>query len=322
MIVVEASAALGGTATRGGVSNWESGVGGTGIPFDLFRRVKHDFPSAVGICSFGRHFCWQDQFYWPHALDKVNFPGGELLIDPSLDYADTLRRHSGPGEPKTEASSRARLHSVSCLPETIEQVQQAMLDETGNVTTLLNTSFVGANARDGRVERAILDDGAELRSDLWLDCAGGELCRALDCQTLCGIDPRARFNEAGAPDEASDEVNGVSLVYRIMPGHPESIEPLPSGVPAECWWTTIFPAMHCVQGPDMGRSCNMLPTMQGREFMALGYGSAESVGRKWYRREREWGVEHGKTGESLAKDGQDYSATGCFGSQRTVKRVG
>ena len=33
-------------------------MGGTGIPFDLYRRLKRT-PQAVGIYKFGRHFAWQ-----------------------------------------------------------------------------------------------------------------------------------------------------------------------------------------------------------------------------------------------------------------------
>ncbi len=40
VILIEKGEMLGGNAVRGGVNCWEMGVGGTGIPFDLYRRVK------------------------------------------------------------------------------------------------------------------------------------------------------------------------------------------------------------------------------------------------------------------------------------------
>jgi glycine/D-amino acid oxidase-like deaminating enzyme len=55
VVVVERGDALGGTATRGGVNCWEMGVGGTGIPFDLYRRLKRrqhvqlDWPLPAGL---------------------------------------------------------------------------------------------------------------------------------------------------------------------------------------------------------------------------------------------------------------------------------
>lgn len=272
--LVERGAALGGTATLGGVNCWEMGVGGTGIPFDLYRRLKRHSPEAVGVYSFGRHFCWQDGRYWPHALDKVNFPGGELLIDSRRRYLDTLRRHPGRGQRLTEAWCREHWHGIPFLPEAMQAVQKAMIEETGNVTVHLKTAFATAHARDGLVEGVALDDGTELRAAVWIDCTGGALCHALGCETLHGVDPRRRFDEPGAPEEATDEVNGVSLLYKVMPGYTDSVELLPPNVPSACWWAPRFPPMSCVQYPDNGRNCNMLPTMRGKEFIALGHQAA------------------------------------------------
>jgi len=78
VVVLERGHLLGGTATQGGVNCWEMGAGGTGIPFDIYRRMHRDHAAAIGVYSYGRHFSWQDAWYWPHALDKVNFPGVDL----------------------------------------------------------------------------------------------------------------------------------------------------------------------------------------------------------------------------------------------------
>ncbi len=57
VLLIEKSGVLGGTAVLSGVSVWEMGVGGTGIPFDIYRRLK-PIPDAIGIYSFGRHCLW------------------------------------------------------------------------------------------------------------------------------------------------------------------------------------------------------------------------------------------------------------------------
>ena len=52
-VLVEKSHTLGGNAVRCGVNCWEPGAGGTGIPFDLYRRLRRiprpsaSTPSAV-----------------------------------------------------------------------------------------------------------------------------------------------------------------------------------------------------------------------------------------------------------------------------------
>jgi hypothetical protein len=271
---VERGGMLGGTATQGGVNCWEVGVGGTGIPFDLYRRMKRDHPEAIGIYSFGRFFCWQDAWYYPHALDKVNFPGAELLIDPERCYVDTLRRHSGPEQARTETWCREHWHGVPFLPEPMAATIRTLLEETGNVDIRLQTSFTEVQAEGQRVTGVRLDDGTELQATLWVDGTGGEFCHALGCEVLRGIDPRSRFHEPGAPEVGSDAVNAVTLIYKVMPGFEPAIESLPDGIPATCWWAANFPPMHCVQYSDFGRNCNMLPTMEGRECIKLGYQAA------------------------------------------------
>lgn len=274
VVIVERNPATGGVATRGGVNGWEMGVGGMGIPFDIYKVLKRMYPGAVGIYTRGRHFDQQNGRYWPHQPAKVNFPGGELLIDPESCYRDTLRRHPKPGQVMTDAWRREHWHGVSYLPEAMEAVQKTMLEETGNVTLRLKTTFTEVEGRNGRVEKVRLNDGTTLTARLWVDNTDGDFSTALGCETLLGIDPRHRFNEPDAPENASNAINAVTLIYKSMPGFNESIEPLPDSIPSDCWWAPNFPPMHCVQYPDHGRNCNMLPTMEGREMLRLGYQAA------------------------------------------------
>lgn len=294
VLVVERSGMLGGTATQGGVNCWEPGCGGTGVPFDLYRRMRRNDPQAIGVTSSGRHFSWQDAFYWPHALDKVNFPGGEWRMDPTRHYGDTLRRHTPGGRKPDEGWTREHWHGVVFLPERMAACQHKMLTETGNVDIRFGSGFTAVEAGDGRVRRVRLSDGSTLAAGTWVDATGGIFSHALGCETLRGTDPLHRFNEPHAPPVACDAVNAVSLIYRVMPGYPERIEPLPAGIPAACWWAEHFPPMSCVEGPDRGRTCNMLPTMEGRERIALGYAAAyaECLRRlkaHWHFVQTHWG---------------------------------
>ena len=44
-LLVEQGAAIGGTAVHGGVHVWEPGVGGTGLPFDIYTVGSGAFPA-------------------------------------------------------------------------------------------------------------------------------------------------------------------------------------------------------------------------------------------------------------------------------------
>jgi hypothetical protein len=269
-VIVERGSMLGGTSTLGGVNCWEMGVGGTGIPFEIYCQMKQDHPEAIGIYTFGRHFSWQEKKYWPHELDKVIFPGGELLIDPDRSYIDTLRRHPEPGVPRDAVWIKEHWHGVPFLPDQMAVTVKDLLEETGNADIHLNTEFVKTHSRDKCVEAVTLSDGSQLRAHMWVDGCNGSFCSSLGCEILSGADPRNWFDELSAPEEETGTLNGVSLLYKIMPGYPEIIEPLPDDIPSECWWASTFPPIHCVQYPDEGRNCNMLPTMEGNEAAGLG----------------------------------------------------
>jgi hypothetical protein len=276
-LLVEAQAWLGGTSTSGGVNCWEMGVGGTGIPFELYRRLRKE-TDAAAVYSCGRHFGWQpDGFHWPHALKKVNFPGGENVVDPGRHYADTLRRHPGADQEKGEAFSREFWHGVPFEPEALHRVVMEMLSETGNCEVRLNTRLVSVEAGDGRVTSVTLSDGATVTADAFIDGTGdGILCREAGCEQLSGIDPKSRFDEPGAPEQGSERVNAATLIFRVSAGHEPVIEPLPDGIPEEPWWRE-GPAVSCVNHyPNGDRNINMLPTMEGAEYMRLGEESARA----------------------------------------------
>jgi len=76
VLVVERSETIGGTAVNAGVHAWEPGVGDTGIPFDIYQRLKRA-PRSVALVSYGRHQCW------PLPEGAAPFPGGEHVIDPT-----------------------------------------------------------------------------------------------------------------------------------------------------------------------------------------------------------------------------------------------
>src|SRR5690554_4765589 len=87
VLLIEKQSGLGGNASRGGVNVWEMGVGGTGIPFDIYKRLKTK-PLSVGVYRFHIHRKWQQQ-----RGEYPLHPGAELVIDPQLAYKDTLLRH-------------------------------------------------------------------------------------------------------------------------------------------------------------------------------------------------------------------------------------
>jgi hypothetical protein len=125
---------------------------------------------------------------------------------------------------------------------------------------------------DDRVTSVRLADGRELLADYYIDATGdGTVCLAAGCSIMMGQEPRSRFDEPHAPPEATSRLNGVSLIYRVTSLATPAIESLPSDVPEKCWWTNQFPVAAINHYPNGDLNVNMLPTMDGAEFLRLGY---------------------------------------------------
>lgn len=265
VLLVERADTLGGASVRGGVHCWEMGAGGTGIPFDLYRRLKQ-IPNAIGIYSYGRHCLW----YRPEC-EPYPFPGGEQVLDPTRRYLDTLQRHGTRGLAKDETLCRERFHGLPFEPECMARVMADMLEETGNCTVLLNTALVHVQSEGSHIEATELNNGDTVRADAYVDSTGDAvLCAAASCEELVGQESRDRFGEPDAPAQANRRINGVTLIYRVTRTCEPNVEPLPAGVPAECWWAREFPPASINHYPCGDLNVNMLPTMEGEEYLRLG----------------------------------------------------
>ncbi|MFA9480063.1 FAD-dependent oxidoreductase [Phycisphaerales bacterium AB-hyl4] len=267
VLLVEKSDTLGGNAVRCGVNVWEPGAGGTGIPFDLYTRIKRDEPGAIGVYSFGRHMLDHD----PEQGGRP-FPGGEQVIDPARCYRDTLQRHGTKGLKHDMARCRSLWHGVPFEPWTMHRAMAALLAETGRCEVRFNVGFDRVAMRDAAIEHVVLSDATAVRAHSYVDgTADGWLCLAAGCAAREGEDTRADFGEPDAPEQPTGNINGVTLVYRITPAADEAVEPLPAETPAACWWRERFPVASFTQYPNGDYNVNMLPTMEGHAFRQMLY---------------------------------------------------
>ena len=196
VLLVEQRERIGGTAVQAGVHCWEMGAGGTGLPFDIYRRLKR-IPGAVGIYSYGRHMSWHKPEEEPY-----RYPGGERVIDPNQRYLDTLRRHGAPAQRADEEFCRRVWHGVPFESEDYQRVVEAMLAETGCCRVATRTGFTDVAVDAGRITGLLLTDGAEISAETYVDATGDvRLCRVSGCSTLIGQESRQAFAEPGAPDE-------------------------------------------------------------------------------------------------------------------------
>ena len=214
VLLIEKSESLGGNAARGGVNNWEPGVGGTGIPFDLYKRLKKN-TQAVGIYKFGRHFAWQG----PEVSPK--YPGGELVIDPDARYGDTLRRFGAPPLFAAEAFRREHWHGVPYEPDVYAAEMESMLAETGRCTVWKNTAFERAHTDGSRVVSLVLSNGHSVAAPFFIDATADVLlAQQLGCRTSLGQEPRSLYDEPSAPREPTEVSARGEEGFRLPPACP------------------------------------------------------------------------------------------------------
>ncbi len=260
VVLVEREDRLGGNSVCGGVSIWEPGVGGTGLPFELYQRLRQQ-TNAVGIYAMARHQAWFDPKREPY-----KYPGGEMVIDPARRYLDSLQRHG---------VSKRDIHGVVFEPEAMAQTMRTLLAETGHCRVLFNTVFTGAQADAGRVQSVSLSSGAKLVAAYFVDATGdGVLCADAGCTMTTGQEARVTFSEPSAPEQPTRRINGATLIYRVTPEAAAAIEPLPAGVATQCWWNQRFPSAQINHYPNGDLNVNMLPTMDGAELRQRSYGDA------------------------------------------------
>jgi ribulose 1,5-bisphosphate synthetase/thiazole synthase len=271
VVLVERGDQLGGNSVRGGVNVWEPVIGATSFPFELYQRLKRE-TNTVGVYSMGRH-----QSTFDPAREAYRYPGGETILDPKLHYLDTLQRHG---------LGKSDIHGVVFEPEPMSNAMLALLKETGRCRVLLRTEFKDVTMREGRIRSVTLQRvefvnnrsttvTQTLVADYFVDATGDAVvCQKAGCELMTGQEARAKFNEPGAPEKATQRVNGVTQIYRVARATTPAIEPLPEGIPTNCWWGKRFPSAQISVSPNGDLIVNMLPTMEGTEFMQLGYQKA------------------------------------------------
>jgi hypothetical protein len=287
VVLVEPLEILGGTSTVAGVNCWEPSCGGTGIPFDLYCRIKRH-PQAVGFYTVNRHCCWPED---------GRYPGGESLMDPTRTYRESLVRHADGalsyGKPEDKPLMRERMHGVVFEPRIMASEMALLLAETGKAIVLTGTRIVAAETKDGRVTEVRTDTGLRIQPRFCVDATGDAvLCEHAGCEILTGQDPRSRFDESAAPETPTGKVNGITQIFRVSRKDTPGVDPVPEDIPRDCWWRNGYTMASVDEYPNGDLNINMLPTMEGQEYLQLGLEPARrECRRRMFAFWRHWQTE-------------------------------
>lgn len=186
VVLLERESVLGGTATCALVNVWRPGIGGYGIPYDLYHCMNKD---PLGV-----------------------------TVPPGAD-PDTFYAQSQIGPRLVNGANHKSGKNVGFEPRAMDYAVRSLLEATGCCRTLLSTTFCRAYVENDTVKAVeAWHHGQRLiiEADVFIDCtADGDLCADAGCAFHLGEDPKSLYQEPHAPDKAQLILNGMTLCYRI-----------------------------------------------------------------------------------------------------------
>ena len=196
VVLLECESILGGTSTNAWVNVWQPATGGGGIPREIYDAMKQD---PMGVLHY-------------------DYSGGE----PRVAFKDG----------KWQLAYR---YSLPFEPRTFNYCAREMLEATGNCLVLLNTTFYRALRRGDTiqaVEAWFPGKRLTIEAQVFIDStADGNVCADAGCEYHMGEDPKSRYNEPSAPEQAGLHLNALTLCYRIKNTAVKQKSWLPKGVP-------------------------------------------------------------------------------------------
>lgn len=270
VLLLERLPDFGGTSTFGGINCWEPGIGGMGVHFQLAEHLLADGAGCVAAThgQLTTRKCWAD-----------SLPVQE-------EYTATLRCF---GLPPT-AWRRFQFE-----PEAMRQTMHRLLPP-GRKQLWFSTACTGVQCENGRitaVNACRLETGEQvvIHPRLIIDCSDSLVAaKAAGCTTAIGEDAFSAYQEPSAPDHPSPFINGVTQAFRVTPSAHGSTDEIPEEYASfsdewiERLRRGIAPTCCANHYPNGDINLNMLPTMDGAEYLALGEQRAGFVcrARAWH----------------------------------------
>ncbi len=296
-VIVDRHPDFGGTMVFSGVDGWEPGVSLDGIHQELvseLAKMENGAHTVQGVPNLnlfdptvGLDWSKQDFAARPWGL---SIPMGDPY-EATLGRCLSIRGAGGP------------MKRFQFEPDAMRQAIRAVMEPHREyLTSLFGWRYESCRTDSERIVSITVSNGeqtAEIFADTFVDASGDiVLARDAGCEAVLGCESRDEFGEPSAPECAKDSVNAVSYVFRIArSGDPASIDAVPEScraVDTADWEATAMKStVSCfVFYPNGDINVNMLPTMQGREYLTLG-DRADAVGRarvyrywNWLQREK------------------------------------
>ena len=267
-VVVDKNPDYGGTAVFAGVDGWEPGPTLDGMHALLYEKM-----SAEGGCHVVEQVPNCNIFDKENGNNWNNHSFSErpwgLSLASECTYDDTLIN-----------ATFGHMKRLQFEPDSYIRAVRGVLDEyKGCISELFGYRYVGCKTDGRRIVSITVTNGElteEIVADVFVDASGDiVLARDAGCAYSIGCEGRKTYGEPSA-GEMSKLVNAVSYVFRIKStDDPEHIDDIPTqyaSVDIEDYKRgPMRKTVSCfVEYPSGAYNLNMLPTMEGAEYLALG----------------------------------------------------
>lgn len=166
-------------------------------------------------------------------------------------------------------------------PWALNMAARRLLDATGRCQTLLGTTFFRARVGSEKIESVEAWFAAKrlvVQAEVFIDCtADGDLCADAGCEYHLGEDPKARYGEPTAPEQAGMHLNGLTLCYRITDTGVKQHARLPADIPEGLCPKPV----HIVAMPNGDHLLNPVNMIDGNALLEMEY---SQLVREAYRR--------------------------------------
>ncbi len=266
-VIVEKQDRIGGTATAGGVNNFEPGVCTGKLHRLLAEKLILAGQGQVQKSVNGLP-CFQTGELWG------------LSVESGDGYEATLRR---------SGLDREQWRRFVFNDEAMEAELRKLI-HADNITLLTSTEFLDCRVSNRQIEkiRCRQYDGTilEITADRYIDASGEiVLARKSGCKATDLAESRDTYNEPSAPINAARKINGITYVFKLSK-NTRLENPFEYSYQTEEWLSESVKNGFCsfiVTCPNGDLTVNMLPTMRGEEYFDNGEFSQKTCLERVYR---------------------------------------
>lgn len=288
-VLVEKNSGLGGTSVFGGVNCWEPGVAG-GELHQIIKDRLCEIQNACAVCKTVDNSLLLNPDSEPYS-DFSKFPWGLSVTDFDAAYEDTLKRCLS-----LTGGDYTSWRRFQFEPEAMSRVMSGLLDECGEYIELMpDTEYLSCKTEGDKVtEITVKNKNGEIliSADYFIDSTGDiVLARDAGCEVTIGTEDKSLYNEPSAGIKDPKSINGVSYVFRIRksddPEHIDGYTPCDKAISRS--FVSCFNMY-----PNGDINVNMLPTLNGREYLELSDNAGEvgiaTVKKYWHDLQTNFGL--------------------------------